>query len=82
MRDKTERPEGLEAGVTRLVGTNRKRIVTNAEKLLRDPAAKAEMSGENPYGDGKSAQRIVNILYNHGQSVDRIASDRRLYHMK
>lgn len=79
MRDKTERPEGLEAGVTRLVGTERKRIVTNAEKLLRDPTAKAEMSGENPYGDGRSAQRIVNILYNYGQSVDKVASDRRPY---
>lgn len=78
MREKTERPEGVEAGVTRLVGTDRKRIVTNAEKLLRDPAAKAEMSGENPYGDGKSAQRIVNILYHHGQSVHKDASDRRL----
>ena len=56
--------------------------MANTEKLLRDPAARAEMSGENPYGDGKSAQRIVNILYNHGQSVDKVASDRRPSHEK
>jgi UDP-N-acetylglucosamine 2-epimerase (non-hydrolysing) len=63
MRDKTERPEGIEAGMVRLVGTQRKRIVDEAEKLLRDPAAHAAMcNGQNPYGDGKAARRIVSIL--------------------
>lgn len=63
MRDTTERPEGVETGVVRLVGTHRSRIVSEAEKLLRDPAARAELaSGANPYGDGKAAERIVSIL--------------------
>jgi UDP-N-acetylglucosamine 2-epimerase (non-hydrolysing) len=70
MREKTERPEGVEAGVSRLVGTNRECIVADAERLLRDPAARAKMIGENPYGDGKSAQRIVNILYRQERSVN------------
>jgi UDP-N-acetylglucosamine 2-epimerase (non-hydrolysing) len=63
MRDKTERPEGIETGVVRLVGTRRCRIVTEGEKLLRDPIAHAAMAtGANPYGDGKAAKRIVAIL--------------------
>jgi UDP-N-acetylglucosamine 2-epimerase len=48
--------------------------VADAVKILRDPAAKAQMKGENPYGDGKSAQRIVNILYDYGQSMNKDAS--------
>ena len=63
MRDTTERPEGVEAGVVRLVGTETRRIVNEAQKLLCDPAAHAAMStGVNPYGDGKAASRIVSIL--------------------
>jgi UDP-N-acetylglucosamine 2-epimerase len=63
MRDTTERPEGLEAGVSRLVGTQRLRIVQEAQRLLSDPAAHATMvSGTNPYGDGKAAARIVSAL--------------------
>jgi UDP-N-acetylglucosamine 2-epimerase len=79
MREKTERPEGVEAGVSRLVGTNRECIVADAERLLRDPAAKAEMIGENPYGDGKSAQRIVNILNRQGQSDNRLTFKHQRY---
>jgi UDP-N-acetylglucosamine 2-epimerase len=63
MRETTERPEGVETGVVRLVGTEQNRIVTEAEKLLCDPIAHAAMStGVNPYGDGKAAARIVSIL--------------------
>jgi UDP-N-acetylglucosamine 2-epimerase (non-hydrolysing) len=63
MRETTERPEGVAAGVVRLVGTQRSRIVTEAEKLLRDPASRAAMTvGTNPYGDGRAAGRIVAIL--------------------
>jgi len=63
MRDKTERPEGVETGVDRLVGTRRNSIVTEVERLLLDPTAHAAMStGVNPYGDGKAAKRIVSIL--------------------
>ncbi len=63
MRDTTERPEGVQTGVVRLVGTQRSRIINETERLLCDPAAHAAMStGVNPYGDGKAASRIVSIL--------------------
>ena len=66
MRETTERPEGVEAGVVRLVGTNRTRIVSEASHLLRNPSALAAMaSGINPYGDGKAAGRIVTHLLEH-----------------
>jgi len=63
MRDTTERPEGVEAGAAKLVGTRRDRIVSEADRLLRDPAArKAMTTGTNPYGDGRAGERIVSIL--------------------
>jgi UDP-N-acetylglucosamine 2-epimerase (non-hydrolysing) len=63
MRDTTERPEGIDNGAVQLVGTQRSRIVTEGEKLLRDPIAHAAMAtGANPYGDGRAASRIVSIL--------------------
>ncbi len=69
MRDTTERPEGVETGAVRLVGTQRSCIVTEGEKLLRDPTAHAAMAtGANPYGDGKAAKRIVSILLERSDS--------------
>jgi UDP-N-acetylglucosamine 2-epimerase len=63
MRDTTERPEGVEAGVVKLVGTKHEHIVAEAVRLLNDPHARAAMAtGANPYGDGQAAQRIVSIL--------------------
>ena len=63
MRDTTERPEGVEAGVVRLVGTSRRRIVEEAQSLLRDPMARLAMAAKaNPYGDGNAASRIVAFL--------------------
>jgi len=63
LRDTTERQEGVEAGVTKLVGTDRKRIIAETERLLLDGQAYAAMStGVNPYGDGKAAARIVSVL--------------------
>jgi UDP-N-acetylglucosamine 2-epimerase (non-hydrolysing) len=63
MRETTERPEGIEAGTARLVGTDADRIVAEAERLLDDPAAYAAMArAHNPFGDGKSATRIVELL--------------------
>jgi UDP-N-acetylglucosamine 2-epimerase (non-hydrolysing) len=60
MRDETERPSGLEAGTSRLVGANRERIVTAARALLEDEETYAEMShASNPYGDGHAARRII-----------------------
>jgi UDP-N-acetylglucosamine 2-epimerase len=66
MRRSTERPEGVAAGVVRLVGTDRAAIVAAASYLLENPQARAEMaSGVNPYGDGKAASRIVAALLDH-----------------
>lgn len=63
MRETTERPEGVEAGTARLVGTERQRIVEEVERLLRDPAAYADMArAHNPYGDGHAAEKIVDFL--------------------
>lgn len=63
LRETTERPEGVWAGVARLVGVDRGRIVAEAQRLLDDPEARARMSAPgNPYGDGAAAERIVAIL--------------------
>jgi UDP-N-acetylglucosamine 2-epimerase len=63
MRDTTERPEGVTAGVAKLVGTTRATIVTEAAALLGNAAARARWPrGHNPYGDGHAAQRIVEVL--------------------
>jgi UDP-N-acetylglucosamine 2-epimerase len=63
LRETTERPEGIDAGVAKLVGTDEETIYGEAEKLLTDPAAYAAMSRRaNPYGDGCAAERIVSIL--------------------
>lgn len=66
MRAETERPEAVEAGVVRLVGTDRDAIIGLTQQLLDDPTAYAEMAkGVSPYGDGRAAQRIHTILRNH-----------------
>ncbi|QHE85922.1 non-hydrolyzing UDP-N-acetylglucosamine 2-epimerase [Hydrogenophaga sp. BPS33] len=63
MRDTTERPEAVEAGTVRLVGTQRERIVAEAGRLLKDNQAYADMSrAHNPYGDGKAVQRIIETI--------------------
>ena len=65
MRETTERPEGVEAGTAKLVGTNADRIVSEAEHLLDDEAAYSAMArAHNPFGDGKSASRIAELLAN------------------
>lgn len=62
MRDKTERPEAVEAGTVRLVGTNIEKIIKEVSRLLVDPTAYEEMSkSHNPYGDGTAAKRIVTV---------------------
>jgi UDP-N-acetylglucosamine 2-epimerase (non-hydrolysing) len=63
LRTETERPEAVEAGIVRLVGTDRARIVAEASRLLDDSAAYGEMArAVSPYGDGHAAERIVDIL--------------------
>jgi UDP-N-acetylglucosamine 2-epimerase (non-hydrolysing) len=59
-REKTERPEGLQAGVIRLAGRRRERIVAECESVL---AAPSRVEGvENPYGDGRAAERVLDAL--------------------
>lgn len=63
MRDVSERPEAIEAGMVRLVGAHSERIVSTTTALLDDVSQyEAMRHGENPYGDGQSANRIVDYL--------------------
>ncbi len=63
LREVTERPEGVEAGVLKVVGTDVERIVAEAAQLLTDEAAYRDMVRcRNPYGDGHAAERIVEVL--------------------
>ena len=63
MRETTERPEGIDAGSARLVGIQQERIVNELTRLLYHPEERAAMcKARNPYGDGKAAARIVEIL--------------------
>ena len=63
LRDETERPEAVEMGVVKLVGSNIERIVKEAQLLLDSPVAyKAMARGVSPYGDGQGAHRIVAVL--------------------
>jgi UDP-N-acetylglucosamine 2-epimerase (non-hydrolysing) len=65
MREVTERPEGVAAGVARLVGTCEQRIFDETMTLLHDDSAYQRMAcGSNPYGDGTASRRIVDILEN------------------
>jgi len=63
MRETTERPEAIAAGTARLVGTDRARIVAEAERLINDPEAyRAMAQAGSPFGDGHAAERIADIL--------------------
>jgi UDP-N-acetylglucosamine 2-epimerase (non-hydrolysing) len=63
LREVTERPEGVESGVLKLVGTGTSRIVQEAKRLLEDESAYAAMAkASNPFGDGHTAERIVHSL--------------------
>lgn len=64
MRDKTERPEAVEAGTVKLVGTSEDRIVAEACALLDDTSIHARMSRvHNPYGDGRASSRIADAIH-------------------
>ncbi|WP_176592818.1 non-hydrolyzing UDP-N-acetylglucosamine 2-epimerase [Sphingobium sp. EM0848] len=63
MRETTERPEGVEAGTARLVGTDRTAIVRSVFELLDDEAAYTAMSrAHNPFGDGRASERIADVI--------------------
>ena len=63
LREITERPEGVQAGTLKLIGTDPDVIITETRRLLDDPVARAAMAGaKNPYGDGYAAERIVDAI--------------------
>ena len=69
MRETTERPEGIDAGVLKLVGTGQSTIVREATQLLDDETAYANMAkATNPYGDGHAAERIIDALIRTGSN--------------
>ncbi len=73
LRDVTERPEAIEAGTARLVGTDCDTITAQIRRLLDDEGAYREMAqARNPFGDGRASERIVDALAGHaGRSVHR-----------
>ena len=71
LRDVTERPEAVEAGTVKLVGTDIDIIVNEASKILNDENEYAKMSRAiNPYGDGKASERIVNAILKYFELSD------------
>ncbi|MGH7448829.1 MAG: UDP-N-acetylglucosamine 2-epimerase, partial [Longimicrobiales bacterium] len=72
MREVTERPEAVEAGVAQLVGTDRARIVEAASAVLRN-ARRLDVS--NPYGDGRAGERIADIVLHEITGAPRTTQD-------
>jgi UDP-N-acetylglucosamine 2-epimerase (non-hydrolysing) len=71
MRDTTERPEAVQAGTVRLVGTVAKNIAHNISELLTEPMSYSKMSlAHNPYGDGHASIQIVNSLALHFSKLE------------
>lgn len=73
LRDTTERPEAVDAGTVKLIGTDRERVYKEAKQLLTDKAEYSRMAESvNPYGDGQAARRIIQaILYHYGLADGR-----------
>ncbi len=69
LREVTERPEGVEAGTAKVVGTDTVRIVEEATRLLEDPTEYERMARAiNPYGDGRASKRIVQVLVDRSKA--------------
>jgi UDP-N-acetylglucosamine 2-epimerase (non-hydrolysing) len=65
LRETTERPEAFEAGLCKIIGTSRARIVEESGILLNNKEAyQAMIKADNPYGDGHAAERIIQALIN------------------
>jgi len=65
LREKTERPEAIKAGVARLVGSDKEKIINETERLLKSKIAYKQMANKsNPFGDGKASIRIRKFLIN------------------
>ncbi|MDD3000667.1 MAG: UDP-N-acetylglucosamine 2-epimerase (non-hydrolyzing) [Candidatus Riflebacteria bacterium] len=71
LRDSTERPEGVETGALKIVGTNRQTIVEETCRLLDDAEAYKKMAdAPNPYGDGRSSERIIEEAYKYLENLN------------
>jgi len=71
MRDTTERPEAVDMGTVKLVGTNVNAIIDNVATLLNDKKVCSAMaSAVNPYGDGKATDRIISAIAHFFNSND------------
>jgi UDP-N-acetylglucosamine 2-epimerase (non-hydrolysing) len=76
LRDVTERPEAIEAGLAKLIGTDADRIYSETIRLIEEPKSYARMSnGKNPYGDGQAGRRIAQFLLGEPNEkvIDRLA---------
>ena len=73
LRDTTERPEAVEAGTVKLIGTDEERVYAEAKRLLTDEKEYSRMAESvNPYGDGRAAQRIIQaILFTYGFTKEK-----------
>ena len=72
LRDTTERPEGVQAGTLKLVGTHYDRVKNEMEQLLNDPKEYQSMAqAKNPYGDGQASQRICAALRYYFQQTKK-----------
>jgi UDP-N-acetylglucosamine 2-epimerase (non-hydrolysing) len=81
LRNLTERPEAFDSGMAKVVGTSREAIVDAAAKLLNDDGAyRAMTSGENPYGDGRAAQRVVEALDRWFRGERQLLEPHREFH--
>lgn len=72
LREKTERPEAVDAGTAVVIGANRERLLSESVRLLEDAAHYEKMSGaKNPYGDGAASRRIADaLLYHFGYAAE------------
>lgn len=72
LRDQTERPEGVVAGTLRLVGTDTQTVYTTIKELFKDSSAYEKMAkADNPYGDGKASERIIEAIAHYYHLADR-----------
>ncbi len=75
LREVTERPEGVEAGVAEVVGTDPARILERARAMLRRGAREGAEPPPNPYGDGRAGERIADIVASHLRGLPRNTTD-------
>jgi len=75
LRNVTERPEAFDAGLAKIVGTDKEKIIQDTENLLNDAGSYKQMTGShNPYGDGNAAERIINALLRWGKGEKPLIS--------